>query len=335
MASSSKQPPKKTDADEKLKDEFLFKFDSATQQKNREALAKEDPEYFKYAKISSLALLKLLLHARSACAGESKDGRTLEVMGMLLGKTDGNSFIIIDSLPIKKGDEAAVQLTDEDYEYVVETTERIKKVGRMETVIGWYHSHPALGVFLSGTDIRTQRIQQQFQDPYLAVVIDPISTISTGKPRLGAFRTYPKDYKPKEPINWSTAQTVYGIDDPGYYKDEFYPLEVSVFKSSMDTALFELLWNRYWVKGLATSKNLLTREYTAAKITDVAVNLEKASKDIGNSVGGFMMMQKKKKEENQLNPICKEAAKISIDQANGNSTQVLKNLLFNTDFAPQ
>jgi len=48
-----------------------------------------------------------------------------------------------------------------------------------------------------------------------------------------------------------------------------------------------------------------------------------------------MMMQKKKKEENQLNPICKEAAKISIDQANGNSTQVLKNLLFNTDFAPQ
>jgi len=205
----------------------------------------------------------------------------------------------------------------------------------METVIGWYHSHPALGVFLSGTDIRTQRIQQQFQDPYLAVVIDPISTISIGKPRIGAFRTYPKDYKPKEPINWSTAQTVYGIDDPGYYKDEFYPLEVSVFKSSMDTALFELLWNRYWVKGLATSKNLMTREYTAAKITDVAVNLEKASKDIGNSVGGFMMMQKKKKEENQLNPICKEAAKISIDQANGNSTQVLKNLLFNTDFAPK
>lgn len=331
----AKQQPKtsKTDhADEKMKDEFLFKFDPAVQKKNTDALAKEDPEFFKHVKISSMALLKLLLHARSACAGESKDGRTLEVMGMLLGKTDGNTFIIIDSLPIKKGDEAAVQLTDEDAEYVVETTERIKKVGRMEAIVGWYHSHPALGVFLSGTDIRTQRLQQQFQDPSLAIVIDPISTISMGKPRIGAFRTYPKDYKPKEVVNWSTAQTVYGIDDPGYYKEEFYPLEISVFKSSMDTALFELLWNRYWVKGLATSKNLLTREYTAAKITDVAQNLEKASKDIGNSIGGFMMMQKKKKEENQLGPICKEAAKISIDQANGNSTQVLKNLLFNTDF---
>lgn len=49
-------------------------------------------------------------------------------MGMLLGKTDGNSFIIIDTFPIKKGDEASVQLTDEDYEYIVDTCEKMKKV---------------------------------------------------------------------------------------------------------------------------------------------------------------------------------------------------------------
>jgi len=292
---ANKQPVKKADADEKLKDEFLFKYDQTLQVKNRESSAKEDPEYFKYTKISSLALLKMLLHARSACAGESADGKTLEVMGMLLGKTDGNSFIIVDTFPIKKGDEASVQLTDEDYEYIVDTCEKMKKVGRMEEIIGWYHSHPALGVFLSGTDIRTQRVQQQFQDPYLAIVIDPISTISTGKPRLGAFRTYPKDYKPKEPVNWVTAQTVFGIDDPGYYKDEFYPLEISVFKSSLDTTMFEMLWNKYWVKGLASSKNLLTREYSSAKITDVAVNLERVGKDIGNSSAGYFFQKRKRR----------------------------------------
>jgi len=203
----------------------------------------------------------------------------------------------------------------------------------MEDVIGWYHSHPGLEVFMSGTDIRTQRIQQQFQDPYLAIVIDPVATISSGKPRMGAFRAYPKDYKPKEPVNWTTAQAVYGVDNPGYFADDYYPLELSVFKSSLDTTLFELLWNKYWVKGLAASKNMITREYTAAKITDVATNLDKASKDIGSSMGGFLMMQKKKKEESNLAPVCKDAAKISIDQANGNSTQVLKNLLFNIDFS--
>jgi len=321
--------------DEKMKDEFLFKYDPQMQLKNREAAQKEDPEYFRHAKISSLALLKLVLHARSACAGDfyykSKDGKTHEVMGMLLGKTDGNTFIITDTIAIKKGDEASVQLNDDDYEYIVESVDKMKKVGRMEEVIGWYHSHPGLGVFMSGTDVRTQRVQQQFQDPYLSIVIDPKSTISTGKPRMGAFRTYPKDYKPKEPVNWATAQTVYGVDDPGYYQDDYYPMELSVFKSSMDTTLFEMLWNKYWVKSLATSKNLLTSDYTAAKITDVAGSLEKASKDIGSSMGGFLMMQRKKKEENNLGPICKEAAKLSIDQANGNSTQVLKNLLFNSD----
>jgi len=337
MASSKQQPAKKGDADDKLKDEFLFKYDPAVQVKNREAAAKEDPEYYRHARISSLALLKLLLHARSACIGDfyykskPKDNKTLEVMGMLLGKTDGNTFIVLDTIPIKKGDEASVQLNDDDYEYIVESCEKMKKVGRMEDVIGWYHSHPGLEVFMSGTDIRTQRIQQQFQDPYLSIVIDPVDTISKGKPRLGAFRAYPKDYKPKDPVNWATAQAVYGVDDPGHFKDEYYPLELSVFKSSLDTTLFELLWNKYWVKGLATSKNMLTRENTAAKITDVATNLEKASKDIGSSMGGFLMMQKKKKEESSLSPACRDAAKVSIDQANGNSTQVLKNLLFNMD----
>jgi proteasome lid subunit RPN8/RPN11 len=40
-------------------------------------------------------------------------------------------------------------------------------------VIGWYHTHPGLGVFLSGTDMRTQQLH--FSQPWhLAVVLDPI-----------------------------------------------------------------------------------------------------------------------------------------------------------------
>ena len=30
------------------------------------------------------------------------------------------------------------------------------------------------------------------QDPFVAIVIDPVRTISAGKVNLGAFRTYPK-----------------------------------------------------------------------------------------------------------------------------------------------
>jgi proteasome lid subunit RPN8/RPN11 len=41
-------------------------------------------------------------------------------------------------------------------------------------LLGWYHSHPGLGVFMSATDHRTQ--QRHFGAPWqLAVVLDPIS----------------------------------------------------------------------------------------------------------------------------------------------------------------
>jgi proteasome lid subunit RPN8/RPN11 len=40
-------------------------------------------------------------------------------------------------------------------------------------VIGWYHTHPGMGAFLSPTDLRTQQLyfQSRWQ---IAVVIDPV-----------------------------------------------------------------------------------------------------------------------------------------------------------------
>lgn len=45
------------------------------------------PHYFKNVKISALALLKMVVHARS--------GGTIEVMGLMQGKTDGDTIIIM------------------------------------------------------------------------------------------------------------------------------------------------------------------------------------------------------------------------------------------------
>lgn len=65
-------------------------------------------------------------------------------------------------------------------------------MGRHENAIGWYHSHPGYGCWLSGIDVSTQMLNQNFQEPFVAIVIDPVRTISAGKVCLGAFRTYPK-----------------------------------------------------------------------------------------------------------------------------------------------
>ena len=66
------------------------------------------------------------------------------------------------------------------------------QVGHMENAIGWYHSHPGYGCWLSGIDVSTQMLNQQYQEPWVAIVVDPIQTMSAGKVNIGAFRTYPE-----------------------------------------------------------------------------------------------------------------------------------------------
>ena len=39
-----------------------------------------------------------------------------------------------------------------------------------------------------GIDCSTQMLNQQFQEPFLAVVVDPVRTMASGKVEIGAFR---------------------------------------------------------------------------------------------------------------------------------------------------
>ena len=47
------------------------------------------------------------------------------------------------------------------------------------------------------------------------------------------------------------------IEDFGVHCRQYYSLEVSYFKSSLDSHLLDLLWNKYWVNTLS-SCSLLT-----------------------------------------------------------------------------
>ena len=64
----------------------------------------------------------MVMHARS--------GGNLEVMGLLLGKVDGNTMIVMDSfaLPVE-GTETRVNAQAQAYEYMAAYTESAKQVG--------------------------------------------------------------------------------------------------------------------------------------------------------------------------------------------------------------
>ena len=72
----------------------IFRYDNAEVQKHLAGKPwTKDPRYFKHVRISALALVKIVMHARS--------GGSLEVMGLLMGKIDPNdsrgpSIIIMD-----------------------------------------------------------------------------------------------------------------------------------------------------------------------------------------------------------------------------------------------
>lgn len=127
-------------------------------------------------------------------------------------------------------------------------------------------SHPGYGCWLSGIDVSTEKLYQDFTEPFVAVVvcilpicgcyqqIDPVRTAAAGKVEIGAFRTYPKGYKPA-----STGSDDYRaiplskIDDFGVHAELYYPLEVSFFQSSTDSTLCRMLWSRYWATNLSAN----------------------------------------------------------------------------------
>ena len=57
--------------------------------------------------------------------------------------------------------------------------ELVKKAGREENPVGWYHSHPGYGCWLSGIDVSTQMLQQQWQDPWLAIVVRDLFIVTS------------------------------------------------------------------------------------------------------------------------------------------------------------
>ena len=77
--------------------------------------------YFKEIKISALALLKIVMHARS--------GGRLEVMGLMLGKIDGPVMVVMDTfaLPVE-GTETRVNAQAAAYEYMTMYIDSAKKV---------------------------------------------------------------------------------------------------------------------------------------------------------------------------------------------------------------
>lgn len=64
----------------------------------------------------------------------------------------------------------------------------LKQTGRHEMVIGWYHSHPGFGCWLSFVDVKTQISFEKMHHRSVAVVIDPVQSVK-GRVVMDCFRS--------------------------------------------------------------------------------------------------------------------------------------------------
>ncbi|KAK3174137.1 proteasome regulatory particle subunit RPN11 [Lepraria neglecta] len=301
----------------------LYSYDEAEQKSIADAKPwKKDLHHFKNIRISAVALLKMVMHARS--------GGSIEVMGLMQGKIQGDAFIVTDAfrLPVE-GTETRVNASDSANEYMVQYLQSCRDNGRQDNAVGWYHSHPGYGCWLSGIDVDTQINQQNFLEPFVAVVIDPDRTISAGKVEIGAFRTYPKDYTPPSAGEGDGYQTIplNKIEDFGAHASRYYSLEISHFKSTLDTHLLELLWNKYWVSTLSQSPLFTNREYSSKQMLDLGGKVRQAERSIkAGSRGGQHRIGGK---DTQLDKVIRDSNKIAGEEVTGLLANEVKGKLFN------
>lgn len=158
-------------------------------------------------------------------------GGKIEIMGILMGFTLKDHIVIMDcfNLPVV-GTETRVNAQLESYEYMVQYIDEMYNHndddgaqdcnGVQLNVVGWFHSHPGYDCWLSNIDIQTQDLNQRFQDPYVAIVVDPLKSLEDGTLKMGAFRTV-------ENQNGDSSALSY------------YQLETVIFDSELNRKLFE------------------------------------------------------------------------------------------------
>ncbi|CDQ65296.1 unnamed protein product [Oncorhynchus mykiss] len=150
--------------------------------------------------ISSLALLKMLKHGRA--------GVPMEVMGLMLGEfVDDYTVRVIDVFAMpQSGTGVSVEAVDPVFQ--AKMLDMLKQTGRPEMVVGWYHSHPGFGCWLSGVDINTQQSFEALSERAVAVVVDPIQSV---KGKLLAAENW-KERRQKDELALGVTSEIYLLE---------------------------------------------------------------------------------------------------------------------------
>lgn len=200
--------------------------------------------------ISSLALLKMLKHGRA--------GVPMEVMGLMLGEfVDEYTVKVVDVFAMpQSGTGVSVEAVDPVFQ--TKMLDMMKQTGRPEMVVGWYHSHPSFGCWLSGVDINTQQSFEQLNPRAVAVVIDPIQSVK-GKVVIDAFRLINAQIHMLGQEPRQTTSNVGHLNKPSIQalihglNRHYYSIAIAYRKNELEEHMLLNLHKKRWIDSLTVT----------------------------------------------------------------------------------
>ncbi|CAG8446015.1 4271_t:CDS:2 [Acaulospora colombiana] len=216
--------------------------------------------------ISSLALLKMLKHGRA--------GVPMEVMGLMLGEfVDDYTVRVIDVFAMpQSGTGVSVEAVDPVFQ--TKMLDMLRQTGRPEMVVGWYHSHPGFGCWLSSVDINTQQSFEALNQRAVAVVVDPIQSVK-GKVVIDAFRLINPQMLMLGQEPRQTTSNIGHLNKPSIQalihglNRHYYSIAINYRKNELEQKMLLNLHKKNWTHGL-----------TLTNFTEHTENNEKAVKSM-------------------------------------------------------
>jgi 26S proteasome regulatory subunit N11 len=177
------------------------------------------------------------------------------VMGLMLGEfTDDYTVQVVDVFAMpQSGTGVSVEAVDPVFQ--TKMLDMLKQTNRPQMVVGWYHSHPGFGCWLSGVDINTQQSFEALNKRAVSVVIDPIQSVK-GKVVIDAFRLINPQMMMLGQAPRQTTSNLGHLTKPSIQalihnlNRHYYSINIAYRKNELEQKMLLNLHKRSWTEGL-------------------------------------------------------------------------------------
>ncbi|EAR94682.1 Mov34/MPN/PAD-1 family: proteasomal regulatory protein rpn11 and signalosome complex protein (macronuclear) [Tetrahymena thermophila SB210] len=275
--------------------------------------------------VSALALIKMLKHSRA--------GVPMEVMGLMLGEiVDEYTVNVIDVFAMpQSGTSVSVESVDPVFQQ--EMLDMLQQTERRENVVGWYHSHPSFGCWLSSVDQQTQMSFEQLNPKAVALVIDPIQSVR-GRVVIDAFRLI----NPTVVMSGQEPRQTTGVEGhlnkPNLEAQlrgvgiQYYSINIAFRTNELENQMLSDLYKSSWRNSLELKSSTKHSEQNVQAMKDMVGLAKLYTKAIEEEIkcNGKDEKQLKIKNTGKIDP--KKHLESNIDDASANNiVQLLGNMM--------